>query len=210
VEDAKNKNINVTSETCPHYLVFDHDDFEEIGPAAKCAPPIRSRQAVDEMWNLVLEGKVDTIASDHSPCLWEDKAPGMHDIWKAWGGISGVQTMLPAILTEGVHKRGLRLEDVARMMAANPARIFGLYPKKGALVPGSDADITVVDLDAEWTLSAEDLFYKNKHSAYIGYSFKGKVEQTFVRGKPVFQDGVILAQPGYGKALKRQYKYSYA
>ena len=210
VADAKNRDINVTSETCPHYLVFDHDDFEEIGPAAKCAPPIRSRQAVEEMWSLVLEGKVDTIASDHSPCLWEDKAPGMHDIWKAWGGISGVQTMLPAILTEGVHKRGLRLQDVARMMAANPARIFGLYPKKGALVPGSDADITIVDLDAEWTLSAEDLLYKNKHSAYIGYSFKGKVEQTFVRGKPVFQDGVILAQPGYGKALKRQYKYSYA
>ena len=209
VVEAKDRGINVTSETCPHYLVFDHDDFEEIGPAAKCAPPIRSRQTVEEMWELVLEGKVDTIASDHSPCLWADKEPGMQDIWKAWGGISGVQTMLPAILTEGVHKRGMPLQDIARMMAANPARIFGLYPQKGALKPGSDADMTVVDLEPEWTLSSKDLFYKNKHSAYIGRSFKGRVTHTFVRGKSVFQDGEIKVQPGYGKALKRQHKYAY-
>ncbi len=210
VADAKSRGIKVTSETCPHYLVFDQDDYEEIGPAAKCAPPIRSRQTVEEMWKLVLEGKVDTIASDHSPCLWEDKEPGMHDIWKAWGGISGVQTMLPAILTEGVHKRGMLLQDIARMMAGNPARIFGLYPQKGALRPGSDADMTVVDLESEWTLSSENLFYKNKHSAYVGHSFKGKVIQTFVRGKTVFHAGKITVKPGYGKALKRQYEYAYS
>ena len=161
------------------------------------------------MWDCVLAGLVDTIASDHSPCPWDDKAPGMRDIWKAWGGISGVQTMLPALLTEGVHKRGLSLPDLVRMISANPARIFGLYPQKGALQPGSDADMTVIDLDAEWALSAEDLLYKNKHSAYIGYTFKGKVEQTFVRGQPVFQHGKIVAQPGYGKALSRQYAYAY-
>jgi len=209
LNDAKKQGIKVTSETCPHYLVFDHDDYEEIGPAAKCAPPIRSRQIVEEMWELVLEGKIDTIASDHSPCLWADKVPGMNDIWKAWGGISGVQTMLPAILIEGVHNRGMPLRDIARMMAANPARIFGLYPQKGALKPGSDADLTVVDLESEWTLSSEDLFYKNKHSAYIGRSFKGRVTQTFVRGKSVFQDGAIQVEPGYGKALMRQHKYAY-
>jgi allantoinase len=209
VADAKAKGIHVTSETCPHYLFFDHADYERIGPAAKCAPPIRSRDTVEDMWDCVLAGLVDTIASDHSPCLWEDKAPGMEDIWKAWGGISGIQTMLPALLTEGVHKRGLPLSDLVRMTSANPARIFGLYPQKGALQPGSDADLTVVDLDEEWSLSAEDLLYKNKHSAYIGYTFKGKVEATFVRGQPVFQHGKILAQPGYGKPLSRQYAYAY-
>jgi allantoinase len=207
VEDAKSQGINVTSETCPHYLVFDHDDFEEIGPATKCAPPIRSHQIVEEMWELILDGKVDTIASDHSPCLWEDKEPGMHDIWKAWGGISGVQSMLPAILTEGVHKRRMPLQDIARMMAANPARIFGLYPQKGTLKPGSDADIAVVDLEPEWTLTSDELFYKNKHSAYIGRTFKGKLVQTIVRGKTVYQNGRILVQPGYGNALNRLYRY---
>jgi allantoinase len=208
VAEAKERGIKATSETCPHYLVFDHDDFEEIGPAAKCAPPIRSRQTVEEMWELVLDGKVDTIASDHSPCLWSDKEVGLHNIWKAWGGISGVQSMLPAILTEGVHKRQMPLQDITRMMAANPARIFGLYPQKGTLKPGSDADMTVVDLESEWTLTSDDLFYKNKHSAYIGRSFKGRVIQTFVRGRPVYQDGKILVKPGYGKALKRLYKYA--
>jgi len=156
-----------------------------------------------------LEGLVDTIASDHSPCLWEDKEPGMDNIWNAWGGISGVQTMLTTILTEGVHKRGLPLPDVVRMMSTNPARIFGLYPLKGSLQPGADADLAIVDLDAEWTLSVDDLLYKNKHSAYVGCTFKGKVMQTFVRGKLVYKDGEIVAQPGYGKALRRQYPYAY-
>ena len=137
------------------------------------------------------------------------KRPGLEDIWKAWGGISGIQTMLPVILTVGVHQRGLALPDLVRMMAANPARIFGLYPTKGALKPGSDADFTVVDLEREWVLSAQDLFYKNKHSAYVGTTFKGRVEQTYVRGQPVYQDGKIIAEPGYGKALRRQVPYSF-
>ena len=209
VDDAKSKGFHVTSETCPHYLFLNEADFEKIGPAAKCAPPLRSSIEVEELWKCVLEGMVDTIASDHSPCLWEDKAPGLDNIWNAWGGISGVQTMLPAILTEGVHKRGLRLTDLVRMMSANPARIFGLYPQKGSLKPGADADLTIIDLDAEWTLSAEDLLYKNKHSAYLGYTFKGKIQETFVRGKQVYGDGKITAKPGYGQALNRQYPYSY-
>ena len=117
--------------------------------------------------------------------------------------------MLPAILTEGVHKRGLRLTDLVRMMSANPARIFGLYPQKGSLKPGADADLTIIDLDAEWTLSAEDLLYKNKHSAYLGYTFEGKILETYVRGKRVYGDGKITVKPGYGQALNRQYPYSY-
>ncbi|MCJ7701180.1 MAG: allantoinase AllB, partial [Anaerolineales bacterium] len=209
VWEARQKGAKVTSETCPHYLFFDQQDFERIGPAAKCAPPIRTRQTVNELWECVLLGLVDVIGSDHSPCTWAEKEPGLEDIWKAWGGISGIQTMLPVILTAGVHQRGLALPDLVRMMAANPARIFGLYPTKGALKPGSDADFTVVDLEREWVLSAQDLFYKNKHSAYVETTFKGRVEQTYVRGKLVYQDGKILAEPGYGKALRRQTPYSF-
>jgi allantoinase len=204
VAQARQEGINVTVETCPHYLFFDHDDFVRIGPAAKCAPPIRDRAEVEALWDCVLAGLVDTIASDHSPCPWADKAQGMDNIWQAWGGISGLQTMLPAVLTAGVHKRGLSLPAVARLMAANPARIFGLYPQKGSLLPGSDADLVVVDLNREWTLSVEDLFYKNKHSAYVGYSFKGAVERTLVRGVTVYQNGQITAQPGFGQLLRRK------
>jgi allantoinase len=207
VDQAKREGVKVTVETCPHYLFFDHDDFVRIGPAAKCAPPIRVRAEVEALWDCVLAGLVDTIASDHSPCPWADKEPGMDNIWQAWGGISGVQSMLPAILTEGVHKRGLPLSAVVRMMAGNPARIFGLYPQKGSLLPGADADLVVVDLEREWTLSVNDLFYKNKHSAYIGCSFRGAVERTIVRGVTVYHNGQITVQPGFGQLLRRNQPY---
>ncbi len=201
---AKHEGVNVTVETCPHYLYFDHDDFEEIGPAAKCAPPLRSAEDVQALWECVLGGKVDTIGSDHSPCSWEEKASGMDDIWKAWGGISGVQTMLSVILSEGVHKRGLPLKDVVRMMSSNPARLSGLYPRKGALESGSDADIAILDLDKEWTVSKEDLFYRNKFSAFEGAALKGKVTHTIVRGEFVYQGCEFMVQPGFGKHIKRQ------
>jgi len=200
---AKAAGVNVTVETCPHYLYFDESDFERLGPAAKCAPPLRSRDEVEALWECVLSGKVDTIASDHSPCPWADKAPGLDNIWKAWGGISGVQSMLPVLLTEGVCKRGLALPDLVRLTAGNPARIFGLYPTKGSLLPGSDADLVVVDLDAAWELAADDLFYKHKHSAYVGSRFQGRVERTLLRGQTVYADGQICVEPGYGQWLRR-------
>jgi allantoinase len=209
VAQARLKGARVTAETCPHFLFFDHQDFERIGPAAKCAPPIRSRADVEALWDCVLAGLVDTIGSDHSPCTWDEKEKGLEDIWKAWGGISGLQSMLPALISEGVHKRGLTLPSLVKMLSANPARLFGLYPQKGAILPGSDADFVVVDLEKEWTLTADQLFYKNKHSAYTGYVFKGSVERTLVRGVTVFADGQIQVQPGFGKLLCRSYPYSY-
>jgi len=203
VLEAKENGVQVTAETCPHYLALDQEVFERIGPAAKCAPPLRSKKDVQALWDCVLRGEVDTIGSDHSPCTWEEKATGIEDIWQAWGGISGVQTMLPVILTEGVHKRGLPLNDLVKMMSGNPARIFGLYPRKGSLQPGSDADLTVLDLDREWTVRKEDLFYKNKFSAFEGYSMKGAVERTILRGKTVYHNGAFEVKPGYGQLVRR-------
>ena len=199
---ARREGARVTAETCPHYLFFDETDFERIGPPAKCAPPLRSRADVEALWSAVLDGLVDTIGSDHSPCPWEDKARGIDDIWDAWGGISGIQTMLPALLTEGVHRRGLGLPALAAMTATNPARIFGLYPQKGAIQAGADADLVVVDVDREWTLSAEELLYRNRYSAYVGCSFKGSVERTIVRGETVYADGEIKVEHGFGKLLR--------
>ena len=203
VHRAQMSGLDVTVETCPHYLTFDAEDFNRLGPVAKCAPPLRSRSEVEALWGAVLDGKVDTIGSDHSPCTLEEKEAGNEDIWKAWGGISGVQTMLPTILTEGVHKRGLPLSAVARMLSSNPAKIMGLYPRKGSFQPGSDADFTVVDLEGEWTLTEMDLHYKNPHSPFIGNSFKGRVVQTIVRGETVYQEGAFPMEPGYGRFLTR-------
>ena len=203
VAEAKQAGVNVTVETCPHYLVFDNDDFIRIGPDAKCAPPLRTRDEVEKLWDCVLMGLVDTIGSDHSPCDKADKAKGQDNIWKAWGGITGIQAMLPAMLTEGVHKRGMSLSLLVKMMCANPARRFGLFPQKGALLPGSDADITIVDLKKTWTLAVEDLFSLHQQSAYAGYTFKGQVTHTIVRGRTVYENGEIVAQPGYGQLVKR-------
>lgn len=206
---AKEEGVHVTSETCPHYLFFDEKDFEAIGPAAKCAPPLRSRAIVDELWSCVADGLVDVIGSDHSPCSWDEKAPGMENIWKAWGGISGMQSMLVALLSEGFHKRSVPLTTLVRLLSANPARLYGLDNCKGALKASLDADLVVVDVDKTWTLSADQLFYKNKHSAYVGREFKGQVQQTFVRGQLVYENGNIVAPAGYGKLLRRSHPYSY-
>jgi allantoinase len=201
---AKVRGVAVTAESCPHYLLLNEDDFAWIGPTAKCAPPLRSRAEVEALWQCVLQGQVDLIASDHSPCLWEEKARGQENVWAAWGGISGIQTMLPAILTEGVHQRGLALSALVQMMAANPARRFGLYPQKGSLLPGADADLVVVNPQQAWTLTADQLLYKNPHSAFVGREFRGRVEQTFVRGAVVYDGDKIMAKPGYGRLLVRQ------
>jgi allantoinase len=123
------------------------------------------------------------------------------DVWQAWGGISGVQTTLPILLTEGVHRRGLSLPRLVALTAANPARRFGLYPRKGALRPGSDADLTLVDLDAEWVLDAADLRTRWPLSPFVGRGFRGRVLATLVRGRPVYRDGEIAAPPGFGRRV---------
>jgi allantoinase len=201
---AKREGARVSAETCPHYLFFDESDFERLGPVAKCAPPLRSREDVEALWDAVLAGLVDTIGSDHSPCPWVDKERGLDDVWQAWGGVSGIQTMLPALLTEGVHRRGLELTALAGLLSTGPARVFGLYPQKGAIEPGADADLVVVDLEREWTLGVDDLLYRHKHSAYVGCSFKGRVERTLVRGTTVYLDGAITVEPGFGMLLRRR------
>ncbi len=200
VVQAKAEGVNVTVETCPQYLLFDEADYLRIGPTAKCAPPIRSRATVEALWECVFAGQIDLIASDHSPCPSEDKY--RDSVWEMWGGISGLQTMLPGILSEGVIKRGLPLPMAVKLLSANPARVFGLYPQKGSLLPGADADFAIVDLDKPWTLTTEQLLYKNKHSPYVGYEYQCTVEQTIVRGQTVYRDGQITVEPGFGQLLK--------
>jgi allantoinase len=133
----------------------------------------------------------------------------MENIWKAWGGISGVQLFLPVLFTAGVHQHHLPLPSLVRMASSNPARLFGLFPQKGVIQPGSDADLVIVDPNKEWTLTTNELLSKNKVSPYVGYTFKGRVERTLVRGKTVYADGEIKVQPGYGKLQRRNYPYAY-
>ena len=201
VTAAKAGGVQVTAETCPHYLWFDETDFVRIGPAAKCAPPLRSAREKEALWSRVLAGEIDVIGSDHSPCMWPEKAIGEDDIFLAWGGISGLQSTLPVLLTEGVKRRGLKLSELVRMTATSPARLFGFGHRKGTLSPGADADIVLVDPEASSTLTADQLYYRNPHSAYLGAHFTGAVRKTICRGLTVFDAGRIIGPAGHGERL---------
>jgi allantoinase len=192
---------DVSVETCPHYLGLDESDLQRLGPLGKCAPPLRDAQQVDGLWQALLDGAIDWIASDHSPC-----PPSMKDtddIWAAWGGLGGVQTLLPVLLTEGVHARGLSLPRLVSLTAGNPSRRLGLYPRKGALEIGSDADLALVDLDKTWTLERSDLRTRWPSNPFVGRTFRGQVAATLVRGTVVWRNDGVRVQPGFGRLIAR-------
>lgn len=211
--EAKARGVNVSLETCPHYLAFSDEDLERLGAIGKCAPPLRGAQERDLLWKQVLAGTVDIIGSDHSPSPPELKglprSPSRHalarrgrggqggegesqgsNFFALWGGISGVQSTLAELLTDGWKERGLRLELIAGMLADNPAKRFGLA-RKGRLEVGYDADFALVDLSQNFILKRQDLLYRHKQSPYIGKPFTGAVKSTFVRGQKVWDDGRI-------------------
>ena len=202
VDAARAKGVSITAETCPHYLAFTEQDFERIGPPLKCAPPIRDAGTREALWSEVLAGRVDLIGSDHSPCPAAAKQKGEHDIWQAWGGVAGIQATLPVLLTDGLHARGLSLERVAHLTATAPAQLFGLYPRKGAITVGADADFAIIAPDKQWILQPQNLEARSGVSAYLGREFTGKVVQTIVRGKTVFVAGEVIGHPGWGQFVR--------
>ena len=196
---ARERGANVTVETCPHYLLFTADDVDRVGPALKCAPPIRDASSRERLWQHLIDGEIDLVASDHSPCTAELKGRGDNDIWEAWGGITGIQSLLPVMLTEGVHRRGLRLATLARLVAGAPARLLGLWPQKGAISRGADADVALVALNREWTFDAEQLQARSGISPYVGQSFRGAVVRTLVRGVTVFDGDGFVEEKRYAR-----------
>ncbi|HEV2672013.1 MAG TPA: allantoinase AllB [Gemmatimonadales bacterium] len=202
VDEARGKGVAITAETCPHYLAFTDQDFERIGPALKCAPPIRDGATRDALWEEVLAGRVDLIGSDHSPCPAADKTKGDDDIRQAWGGIAGIQATLPVLLSEGLHARGLSLERIAHLTASAPAQLFGLFPRKGAIAVGADADFALIDPVHEWTFEAQHLQTRSGVSAYLDRKFMGAVVRTIVRGTTVFADGEVVGRKGWGQFLR--------
>jgi allantoinase len=204
VHRAKRMGLKVTVETCPHYLALTEKDFLALGPVAKCAPPIRSEREVEALWNSVKSGLVDVIGSDHSPCTLDLKEKGNENIWEAWGGICGVQTMLPILFSEGVVKRKLSPSLLVKMLSYAPSKLFGIHPRKGALQVGCEADIVLFDPEKKWIVEKEGLFYRNKHFPFVGRRVTGAVVITVLRGKVVYRKGEIIAPPGTGRFLPRQ------
>jgi allantoinase len=188
---ARSEGLPITVETCPHYLHFFAEEIPAGGTLHKCAPPIRSRANREALWQGLRDGVIDLIATDHSPCPPSMKAG---NFLEAWGGIASLSVALPVIWTE-MRERGLLLENLARWMAAQPARLAGLEERKGSLAAGYDADLVVFDPDAQFTLGTEDLHYRHLVSPYLGENLYGKVRATFLRGTPVYQQGSFPDPP---------------
>jgi dihydroorotase-like cyclic amidohydrolase len=187
-------------ETCPHYLT--HDVHSREGILAKVNPPLREASDREALWKAILDGHVDTIATDHAH---RDLTSKEGNIWAASPGGPGVDTLLPVMLSEGHHKRGLSLERVADLTSANPARIMGLGHRKGAIAPGLDADLAFVDLNAEWVLKREDVVSSAGYSIYENWAFKGQVVHTYVRGEPILRDRALQDSAiGKGRFVPRK------
>ena len=189
--EARARGVDVTIETCPHYLYFTEKDLARIGVGAKCAPPLRDGDEQDALWCELLDDRIDIVASDHSPADPALKKAG--DFRASWGGIAGVQSTLAVLLERGFDGRRLRFERIAALTAARPAARFGL-PSKGGLTVGKDADLLLLDPTRSYTLDAERLLQRHKTSPYLGESFTGTVVRTIRRGETIFQDGKVVAQ----------------
>ncbi len=187
--EARARGVDVSIETCPHYLSLTEDDIDRLGTVAKCAPPLRANADREALWAEVLCGHVDLVASDHSPT---EPAMKSGDFTSAWGGIAGVQSTLHVLLDLVHLDRALSLERIAVLLANGPARRFRMSGK-GALSPGHDADLALVDLTESFTLEAGQLHQRHKTSPYLGRSFRGRVRRTVRRGEAIFLDGRITA-----------------
>lgn len=201
IDRAKRRGLPVTVETCPHYLLLTQKDMTALGAVAKCAPPLRSEVQREGLWRMIGEGKMDVIASDHSPCPTSMKEDASKTFFEAWGGISGAQSSMELVLGEGWIKRGLPLPLLSALLSAGPAQRLGLYPRKGAIAIGSDADLAIIDANAAYELREEHLFYRHKHSPYVGKEMACRVVATLVRGTVVYTVDGGLAQPASGKLL---------
>jgi dihydropyrimidinase len=187
----------VRVETCPHYLT--HDENSDLGGLGKANPPFRSPDDVQAMWEGLADGSIDVVASDHVPRKRAAKEKGL---WQAAQGFPGTGTILQVLLSEGYHKRRLPLARVCELVCAAPARIFNL-PSKGRIAAGADADLTLVDLDMERVVKAEELGSYADYSLYDGWKLKGWPVRTIVRGVTVMDAGKVVGPAGHGRYLRR-------
>ncbi|NLL92052.1 MAG: allantoinase AllB [Ruminococcaceae bacterium] len=194
---------DISVETCTHYLALNDKDIEKWGVYCVCNPPLRSEKTRNELWKRVVEGKIDFIGSDHSAYLHSEKAEGKDDIFLTPAGITALQTCYPIFFDEAVNKRGMPVARFCEMTSASAAKRFDIYPRKGSLMVGSDADFVIFDAGKKWKVRSDDFFYLEKWTPHEGQTVTGSVERTFVRGQEVFSSGKIVVKAGSGQFIAR-------
>jgi dihydroorotase len=201
LKEAKLRGVDITAETCPHYLLLDEHAYTEKGSLIRVNPPVREKTHQDQLWKGVQDGVIDMIATDHAPHSHAEKHKD--DIWTADCGFTGVETQMPLMLTQ-VEKGRLSLNDYVRMTSAAPAKAFGLYPRKGALLPGSDADIVVVDLGRAGKVDGAVLKTKGPSTPFQGTETTAAPIHTIVRGRIVMKDRELVTEArGHGRSVRR-------
>ena len=209
IKDAQRQGQRVWTETCPQYLLLDETAMESLGPFAKIGPPLRSADGVNQnaLWDGTENGYISAIGSDHAPAPTAMKELGWDNVFRAPNGdpipfgAPSMETIVPLVFSEGVAKRKLPIWWMARMMAENPARIFGLYPRKGVIQPGSDADLLIIDPDAETTIKAQNHQSTTGYTPYEDWKVSGKPWMTMLRGRVLLNDGKLEQQPGSGEFI---------
>ena len=184
---ARMRGVPITVEACAHYLWFAAEDIPDGATEYKCAPPIRRAANREALWSALEHGLIDMVTTDHSPCPAEMKRRDEGRWDRAWGGISSLGLALPVLWT-AMQRRGAKLDRLGEWMAAAPARLAGLSNRKGALRAGADADLVVFDPEVAWTVTPADLHFRHKLTPYLGAELRGRVLQTWLRGKPVYRD----------------------
>lgn len=202
---AEFQGVRVVGETCPQYLTHSSEEavplLRENPVLTKVNPPLRDKWSNEKLWEGIKLGLIEVIGTDHSP---RKRAEKVDTVWKSRPGLGNLtEICLPVMLTEGVHKRGLPLTKIVEICSYNPARIFGLYPRKGSLAPGSDADLVVVDIDKKVKVSAADLHSRCDYNIYEGWECQGWPVITLLRGQVVMQNGAITSSPGIGQYISR-------
>lgn len=200
IRAAKKEGLPFTVETCPHYLAFCAEEIPEGATEYKCAPPIREKSNQDRLWKALIDGTIDLIVSDHSPCTPHLKLMDVGHFEKAWGGIAGLQFSFSVIWTE-MKKRNIPLERILEWMCEGPARLAGLDSQKGKLEKGADADLMVWDPDQSFEVREEEILHRHAVTPYRGRVLFGKVEHTLLRGQWIYRDGEFLSSRPFGKYL---------
>ncbi len=195
LRQAKKDGVPVTVETCPHYLTLTSESIADGETHFKCAPPIRDKTNQSQLWEGLKEGVIDFIVSDHSPCTPQLKKFETGDFNEAWGGIAGLQFSLPVVWTE-LSQRGMGIPELSHWMSEAPLQFLNLENKSGKIELGQDADLVVWDPSASFTLQASQIQHRHKVTPYLGKTFKGIVEKTFVRGICVFDKGAVKGPLG--------------
>jgi len=191
---------SMSGETCPHYLTFCAEEITSGATSFKCAPPIRTAEHREALWQGLEEGMLNMVVSDHSPAPGAVKHLGDGDFGRAWGGIGSLQLRLPATWS-GAAARGVSLARLTRWLALEPARLAGLDARKGSIEMGKDADLVVWDPDGVFEVRGKDLEHRHKTTPYEGMSLRGTVVATILGGEAVFADGMV--SPGRGRMLRR-------